>query len=169
MILILMRHGIAEDGEPDADRALTQDGRDRASSIVRLLSRFQLAPHLLFSSPRKRALQTAEIIPDLLNQRAEIAITDALDFDGSLRALLSEIRNRRVKVEDPVVIAVGHQPLLGQMAMEALTGDASDLKVHKAACLGIRFPTDDPVPGRGELYCYFGHGLAKGYAEGTKL
>jgi len=68
MILLLVRHGIAEDiddseGSDDAFRQLTPKGRRKARDIGKFLAGRSFQPTLVVSSFRTRAVQTAELRP----------------------------------------------------------------------------------------------------------
>ena len=56
-----LRHGIAEDGEPDAARPLSPEGRRRTAAVLERLLQLGLGVDQLASSPLLRARQTAEL------------------------------------------------------------------------------------------------------------
>lgn len=62
--LLLLRHGIAEDRRSvsnDAQRALTDAGRERTAQVLERLLALELQCDLVLSSPLVRARQTAEL------------------------------------------------------------------------------------------------------------
>src|SRR3954453_20253544 len=61
--LWLLRHGEAEphDARPDADRRLTERGEDQSRAAGRAFKALELHFHLVFSSPKERALATARL------------------------------------------------------------------------------------------------------------
>lgn len=126
--LLIMRHGEAGPGAPDAERELTGRGRREAERMAAWLAeRDDLAGLRLLASPYRRARQTAAIVGEALGLEAE-----ALSFitpDDPPRAvadwLLAQPQGR------PLLL-VSHMPLVG-----ALTG----LLVEGRADRGLGFPT----------------------------
>ena len=117
MRLYFVRHGIAEDlAASDFDRALTKRGRRRVATSARVMKRLGLEPIRIFSSPRLRALQTAEIIAEALE--TPVTISEAVNFGfdlGDLRRL-----TRNLSADDEVMF-VGHNPDMSLLVSE-LTG-----------------------------------------------
>ena len=123
MELILWRHADAEPGVDDLERKLTTKGRKQAARVAgwlnaRLPSRFSL-----YSSPAKRALQTAKAL-DAPLETSELLAPERSAADV-LRAV--DWPNR-----DQLVIVVGHQPTLGRVVARLL-GNEADLSIQKGA------------------------------------
>jgi phosphohistidine phosphatase len=122
MELILWRHAEAEDAVPDLTRALTGRGRKQASRMADWLNP-RLPPDIrILVSPAVRTVQTAqalgreyEVLPALAPGASAGDVLAAADWPAGTR---------------PVLI-VGHQPTLGQVAMQLLAGQAGDLAVRK--------------------------------------
>ncbi|MFO0697947.1 MAG: histidine phosphatase family protein [Nitrospira sp.] len=123
MECILFRHGIAI--EPDEwegaeeNRPLTDKGRKRTRQAAQGLSVLGCQPTHLFTSPFVRAYDTARLVrtavcPTLkIETREELAVgTTPEQLVGFLRTLPS----------DAVVLCVGHEPLLGEVASLLLCG-----------------------------------------------
>ena len=124
MDLILWRHAEAEDGLPDNNRELTGRGRKQASRMADWLNP-RLPPDIrILVSPATRALQTAQALGREYEEVAALApgasADDVLAAAGWPDAAY------------PVLI-VGHQPTLGQVAMQLLAGQAGDLAVKKGS------------------------------------
>lgn len=139
MFLVLMRHGEAESkkpGVPDSERSLTQDGRSQVAKVARVLG---LRPKYVVSSPLKRALETAEIVAEILGvseilQRSEL-LPEYFDLD-SLRCLLNSI-----SIDDKdAILLVGHSPSLEEVIQELLGGFRIYLSPGALACLEVRYP-----------------------------
>lgn len=117
MRLYFVRHGIAEElATSDFARELTKRGRRRVATSAKVMQRLQIAPSRIFSSPRLRARQTAEIIADELN--TPLTLTEAANFGfdlDDLRAL-----TKRLSADDEVIF-VGHNPDMSILVSE-LTG-----------------------------------------------
>jgi phosphohistidine phosphatase len=122
MELILWRHAEAEDSLPDLSRELTDRGRKQAARMADWLNpRLPQDIHVLVS-PAKRTVQTAqalgryhERVPALAPGASAADVLNAAGWPDSAY---------------PVLI-VGHQPTLGQVAMQLLAGQAGDLAVKK--------------------------------------
>src|SRR5581483_8354066 len=83
MRLYLMRHGIAIDREdpdcpPDPERFLTPKGIQRTRAAARGLRALRVKPAALLTSPYVRAVQTGEIVCEVLGLDAkQLRTTDA--------------------------------------------------------------------------------------------
>jgi len=60
-VLWLLRHGDAADGSPDAERPLTEKGKDQARAAGRALKKLGVQPAACLTSPKLRAADTARI------------------------------------------------------------------------------------------------------------
>ena len=115
MEIYILRHGIAEDapaGQPDAERALTSDGRKKLRSVLRSAAASGVAPSLILTSPLKRALQTAQIAAEILEYPGELLRTRTLEPNSSPKAIWDEIR---VHKDEARILLVGHEPLFGRL------------------------------------------------------
>jgi phosphohistidine phosphatase len=124
MDLILWRHTEAEDSMPDPDRELTGRGRKQAARMADWLNP-RLPPDIrILVSPATRALQTAQALG------REYEVAPALAPGAQAEDVLAAVG--WPDAAWPVLV-VGHQPTLGQVAMQLLTGQAGDLTVKKGA------------------------------------
>jgi phosphohistidine phosphatase len=117
-LIWLLRHGDAEDNAADdASRRLTEEGRQQSEAAGRALAALGVGVDACLSSPKLRALETAEIACAPLGVAVEAA--EALrggDFDpGELAAGRGD------------VLLVGHEPDFSR-AIQAATGARVDLK-----------------------------------------
>jgi len=104
MELYLLRHAIAEENSPsgrDADRRLTDEGRDKLRRVLKRASSAGVEPSLILSSPYKRALETAEIAATELRYRGEILRVGSLTPDSSPPSIWSDVRDHRDLAIDP--------------------------------------------------------------------
>ena len=123
MDLILWRHAEAEDTSPDMERKLTGRGRKQASRMADWLNP-RLPPDIrVLASPATRAWQTAQALGRYYD------LVPALEPGASAADLLG-VADWPDSVH-PVLI-VGHQPTLGQVAMQLLANQQGDLPVKKA-------------------------------------
>ena len=145
MEIYILRHGIAEDapaGQPDAERALTSDGRKKLRAVLRTAAGAGVAPSLILTSPLKRALQTAQIAAEILEYQGELLRTRTLEPNSSPKAVWDEIR---VHKDEARILLVGHEPLFGRL-MAYLLGSPElqvDFKKGALACIELdRFPAE---------------------------
>jgi phosphohistidine phosphatase len=124
MELILWRHAEAAAGTPDDSRPLTAKGRHQAERMAQFLSG-RLPPNTrILVSPAVRAQQTAaELSPRFItapNLGTHATPQTALATAGWPTAGGS-------------VLLVGHQPWMGELACQLMTGHADIWSVRKGA------------------------------------
>jgi phosphohistidine phosphatase len=138
--LWLLRHGEAEphDAAPDPERRLTERGEDQSRAAGAALARLEVAFHLVFTSPKVRALDTARLACEQLGCEPVVHQPLAQDFDaeGAMELVAMAGPDQRVMI-------VGHNPDFAQIVYD-LTGARVELK--KGGVAGIRMR-----PGGGEL------------------
>jgi len=124
MRLYIMRHGHAEHtiGIDDAQRQLTEKGIQRIETTAQVLKQLDINPTYIYSSPRVRARQTAEIVASALDKNIEI--TEAMNFGFGYSALK---RLAESKATDAELMFVGHEPTLSTV-IEAITGAIVEMK-----------------------------------------
>lgn len=123
--LYLMRHGhspsVSEAGvSRDALRPLSDKGRADARRMAAVLAKRGAKPGLILHSPLTRAVQTAAEVGGALKPAPPREAFQALDNTKSAEEVAEEIRARAESVDE--VLAVGHQPQVGEVA--ALLGKA---------------------------------------------
>ena len=139
MEVLLLRHGVAEDGKPgtdDAGRALTRDGRAKLRLLLEQVAAAKVVPALILSSPLLRAVQTAEVAARVLGYRGEILQTRALEPGSSPEAIWDEIRAHR---DSPSLLLVGHNPLFSHAAAFLLDSPHLQIDFKKGAPLKVEF------------------------------
>ena len=121
MIIVLMRHGIAESPSirlDDYNRRLTDEGRERIQRSVNVLLRMGHVPTRIVTSPLVRAEQTGRVVSNVLNVEME---TDRLLAPGASAAdVLARAERYR---EEEVLMLIGHQPDMS-MIVAGLTGES---------------------------------------------
>jgi phosphohistidine phosphatase len=140
MRLYLMRHGIAIDREDpdcpaDPERYLTPKGIQRTRAAARGLRALRVKPAALLTSPLVRAVQTGEIVCEVLGlDLKQLRTTDALKPEAKPVRLAEELG--RLGGE---VICFGHAPHLDEFIAHALKATApfTALKKSGVACLDI--------------------------------
>ena len=124
MDLILWRHADAEAGIADAQRELTAKGHKQARQMAVWLNARLPQDTRILVSPAVRAQQTANAL-----ERA-FETCKALDTNTSPDAVL---RAAGWPDAEGVVLVVGHQPTLGQLAAHLVSGQAQYWSVKKGA------------------------------------
>lgn len=123
MELILWRHADAENSTPDMARALTGRGRKQAARMADWLNPRLPQDIRVLVSPATRAIQTAQALGRYYDQVPALApgasVDDVLTAAGWPDGAY------------PVLI-VGHQPTLGQVALDLLAGQEGEVAMRKA-------------------------------------
>jgi phosphohistidine phosphatase len=126
MRLLVVRHAIAIDQEDwsgsDAQRPLTDGGREKMKQGVAGLRRIVETIDLLGASPLVRAQQTAEILADAY--RIKIKTVPALAPGQSPTAVTDWLEG---EAQRDVIAAVGHEPSLSSMISWLVTGTNSPI------------------------------------------
>ena len=128
MQIYLLRHGIAENalpGQPDSERALTAEGREKLRRVLKRARAAEVNPDTILSSPYKRALETAEVAAEVLGCQSEIERTRALLPEASPYDAWEEIRT------------ASHEPLMSSLAAFLLGCSALQVDMKKAALVRI--------------------------------
>ena len=110
MRLFLIRHAIAEPrgAKADAARALTAKGRERFEKVVRGLNALGTRFDAIWTSPMRRATETAEMLRRLLDGGGAVGETELLAGPPA-PALLRLARRGEIAF-------VGHAPWLNELA-----------------------------------------------------
>jgi phosphohistidine phosphatase len=141
----LLRH--ADAGNPDkwtgddADRPLSPKGRRQSERLGRFLARNGFKPNAIISSPKVRALQTAELVAAALGTRIETDHRLGMPVDIDLLSkIVAESGGERV-------VLVGHDPDMSDLAAEMMGAQYLPLKKGEIA----RFDTTLPLQPAGAL------------------
>jgi phosphohistidine phosphatase len=152
MDCILVRHGIAV--EPDEwkgteeNRPLTAKGKKRVRQAAEGLAALDCQPTHLFTSPFVRAYDTAKLLRAVICPALKVEAREELAVGSTPERLIGVLRTLPT---DAVVVCVGHEPLLGEVASLLLCGKALTnfpLKKAGAACIEGE---DGMKPGQGRL------------------
>ena len=123
-MLWLLRHAEAADGLPDDQRPLTERGVRQAADAGMALQRLGIRLDVCLTSPKLRALQTAQIACEPLG--VQVVIEPALSGEPfDVQALIAGIDE---------VLLVGHDPSF-TLTLHDLTGAQSRLR--KGGLAGI--------------------------------
>lgn len=150
MEILLLRHGIAADarpGQPDAERALTGEGKQKLRSMFRRLHKAGVRPALILTSPYLRARQTAEIAREILAPDTIIVPARALAPASAPQEAWDEIR---LYANQPSVLCSSHEPLCSQLAAFLLGAPELAVDFKKGALMRVDVEAASPRP-RGTL------------------
>jgi phosphohistidine phosphatase len=152
MRLYLMRHGIAIDREdPDCpsepERYLTPKGMQRTRAAARGLRALRVKPVALLTSPYVRAVQTGEIVCEVLGlDPKRLRTTDALKPEAKPARLAEELTGLGGEV-----ICFGHAPQVDEFIAHALKATAPFTALKKSGVAGLDI--DSLTPLRATLLC----------------
>jgi phosphohistidine phosphatase SixA len=144
--LHLLRHADAGDPEawhrPDAERPLSAKGRAQAKAIAGHLRAIGFAPDTVLTSPKVRAVETAEPVADALGVR--VSVDDRLAGGMGLQDLAAVLTDAG---EPRRPVLVGHDPDFSWLSSELV---GTEVSLKKGAL--IRIDLDGPpAPGAGRL------------------
>ena len=164
MELFILRHGEAGQRSSslagDRKRPLTSSGKLEVSEIAKALKKIVLKFDLVITSPLKRAYDTAAIVSKVFNIGNKVQIWNELAPEGQKTDLYRKISELQ---EESIVLLVGHQPLLGEIANDMIhRGKSSpcNLVLKKGGIMRIRLLKRSSVP-RGELRWLISPGLLR--------
>jgi phosphohistidine phosphatase len=137
--LWLLRHGEAEPhgAASDEDRRLTERGRDQSRAAGRALASLELTFQYVFTSPKTRARETAELACSAFGCEPIVHEPLAEGFDAREALALLHAAG-----DDQRVLVVGHEPDFTQTVHD-LTG--ADVALKKGGVAGVRI--DGPSRG----------------------
>ena len=142
MLVLLVRHAQAAEQDPeqfpdDSLRPLVPSGRRTQRRMSRLLLKQGIVPDRVFSSPWKRAWQTARILMREMGVPKEHRFrSDSLAMPPDVAAIAAEVGD--VGAEETIAL-VGHEPWMSSLAGTLLDGERSDLRIDfsKSGMMGI--------------------------------
>jgi len=123
-MLWLLRHAEAQDGLPDDERPLTERGALHAEAAGRALARLDVKIDACLSSPKTRAVQTAELACEPLG--VPVTIEPRLSGEPfDVRELIAGLGD---------VLLVGHDPSF-TLTLHDLTG--AQARMRKGGLAGV--------------------------------
>jgi phosphohistidine phosphatase len=162
MELYVVRHAIAEVRDSarwpdDAQRPLTDRGRDRFRPVAELLARVAPDVSVVLSSGFVRAWQTAELLAEHAGWPPPIHCPE-LEFEPS-GAVCESLAGQGA---EGAVAVVGHEPSLSELVSYLLTGsdEAVAVDMKKGGVVWLSFPAAGQ-PGAATLRWYLTPRLAR--------
>src|SRR3954463_9937001 len=122
--LWLLRHGEAEphDARPDPERRLTERGEEQSRLAGSALRALDVNFHLVFTSPKERALATARLACDALS--CDLVVHDKLGSEFDVEDALELLA---MGGDEQRILVVGHNPDFQQIVYD-LTGGSVEMK-----------------------------------------
>ena len=134
---------------PDAHRPLTQHGRRQVRALGDRLRWHDCEPSHIWSSPRVRAIQTAEVLAATLRSETAVEVVAALAPDGPANEVVAALGELP---RDAIVVVIGHEPGLSAIGA-LLIGEPALAGIAKAEAVRIvdgavrwRFAYDGETP-----------------------
>lgn len=124
LLLWLLRHADAADGSPDEERPLTERGVRQARAAGLALARLGVQLEVCFTSPKRRALETAQLACEPLG----VEVTEAPELAGG------PFDPEQVAAGFTEALLVGHDPSIS-LALYDLTG--AHARMQKGGLAGI--------------------------------
>lgn len=136
-MLWLLRHAEAADGHPDDERPLTERGIQQATDAGLALARLGVKLDACLSSPKLRALQTAQLACEPLGVQVTV--------EPRLAGEPFDVHSLTAGLDD--VLLVGHDPSFS-FTLHDLTGAQSRMRkgglagIHKGELVTLLRPTE---------------------------
>jgi phosphohistidine phosphatase len=125
MRVYLMRHGDAGDKRSwqgaEAERPLSDLGVQRTTAAAAHFERTGFRPTKILTSPLVRALQTAEIVADVVGAFDLVEVDQRLDQSFDMKAFRRILKEN---ADEDGLLLVGHDPSFS-MVIEAVMGGGS--------------------------------------------
>jgi len=142
--LFILRHGEAGNRmtvvEKDSERPLTPEGRAEMQKIARSLKAIGLQTDRIYTSPLRRARETAEIAAKIL-EIPTLEEWDELKPDGSKTGLYRKLARLE---QNPRPILVGHEPYLTSMIGEIIGTTSAKIVLKKGGVAKVRITSFTP-------------------------
>ena len=142
--LFILRHGEAGNRmtvvEKDSERPLTPEGRTEMEKIAKSLKAIGLQTDRIYTSPLRRARETAEIAAKIL-EIPTLEEWDELKPDGSKQALYRKLARLE---QNSRPILVGHEPHLSSMIGEIIGTPDARIVLKKGGLAKIRITSFTP-------------------------
>ena len=135
MKLYLVQHAKAVPKQVDPQRPLTEEGQRDIQKVAAFIKPLNLVVDYLWHSGKRRAIQTAEVLAEVVKINEAKMARDGLAPNDDVTALKDEL----VPDQKDIMI-VGHLPFVSKLASLLLRGDESAntvaFKQGGIVCLG---------------------------------
>ncbi len=147
MLLYFLRHGEATTSGDDWARTLTGEGANRIRAEAAVLKTLDVRPDTIFTSPLPRAVQTAEIVAEVLVPDVAVQQREELAPGASLSDVQHVLQGR---ANDESVLLVGHEPDFSSIIGALISSGSARIELKKGGLALVE--TDVPIgQGTGRL------------------
>src|SRR5262245_30015213 len=145
MLLYILRHADADTvAHSDDERFLSDKGVTQSQRVARFCDAHGFKPDVIFTSPLRRAHQTAKYVADVL--RSELRTVRWLSCGTQPAALLRHLKDENLHS----AMIVGHEPDLSQFVTHIVgAAKAESIRVKKATLVHV--VVQDFIPGGSRL------------------
>ncbi|CAN5331956.1 histidine phosphatase family protein [soil metagenome] len=149
--VFLIRHAEAVSASQelrDSERHLTAHGRTQARALGDRLRWHDCEPTHIWTSPLVRAVQTAELVANMVNAKCVIETQVALTPEADVMTIIAALA---LLPEASVVMLFGHQPTITEIASDivrrdvAMLANAEAVRIHRER-VRWRFRWDAEAP-----------------------
>jgi len=130
MIIYLLRHASAgermSNPKKDEKRPLDKTGIEQCGYVGRALTALDVQVDVIFSSPLKRATQTASLVGNEMGYEGKLQLTEALRPEASF-ADFRKLLDKYAKYES--IMVVGHNPNLSEFLGRAISENGCEATV----------------------------------------
>ena len=116
--MYLVQHGEAEPREIDPKRPLSSKGREDVRKLANFIKPLKLTVYAIWHSNKKRAIQTAEILSEVINSEKRRIECEGLAPNDDVKILAKELESAKKDI-----MIVGHLPFLSKLTSQLLVGD----------------------------------------------
>ncbi len=139
MDIYLWRHGQAE-GQAlsgrDADRRLVLQGVAEVRNVAQTVLSRGSAPQKIFTSPYRRAIETAQILHDILKCAKGVDLMEELASGAFFENVYKALESKGALSQS--IILVGHMPDLGNIAENLLKDSQERITLSTGAVVKIK-------------------------------
>jgi phosphohistidine phosphatase len=136
--LFFLRHGEAGSRSAwtgdDAERPLTEEGREQVRRVARALAPIGVEPELIITSPYARAAETARITAEVLGLADRVIFEPGLSPESPVTELPPVVW---ANPDLSALMLVGHEPHLGSLITSICGGGR--IALRKAGLAEVRF------------------------------
>lgn len=132
--LMIVRHANPDSSSPSDDPPLSAEGKETHRMITDRLKEKGMQPTKIYTSPKRRAVQTAEIIGHAYG----LSVTQDKILDGTrtTETIIDWLRDAEL---GDAICLVGHLPNVSDLANELSTKKVN-VEVVKSGCIVLNFP-----------------------------
>lgn len=150
MNIFILRHGDANTMSKrpldDSKRSLSDRGINEIENVSSLLSSMKVKFDVIYSSPLKRAKQSAEIIANV-QKKSKIIMLNELKPEGNKDQIYKILLEQK---EEANILIVGHNPLLIDITNGMITSEKLYISLKTGGLIKIKTLSRQPQL-RGEL------------------